>query len=62
MKSKVEPIPASSPAGDNQFSDFFKPQNQANVKEALRRVTVKANSEQKAVIMTYRSGRTADCC
>lgn len=62
MKNRLETIPAAKAVSESAFSDFFKPQNQANAKEALRNVTAKANSEQKAVIMSYRTSRMVDCC
>lgn len=62
MKNKHKVVSAGKPADNSSFSEFFKPQNQANAKEALRRVTESANTEQKAVIMGFRGSSVAQCC
>lgn len=62
MKNKSKDVMLGKTASTNSFSDFFKPQNQENAKEALRKITESANSEQKAVIMGFRGASTAQCC
>lgn len=62
MKSKSKAAPASKTAGSGSFSGFFMPSNHDSAKEALRRVTDAANSEQKAVIMAFRGSRDTQCC
>lgn len=54
MKKTTENNTSLKSGVGSQFSDFFKPQNQASAKEALHRVAAKANMEQKAIIMSYR--------
>lgn len=62
MKNKQKIMSSNKMTENSSFSDFFKPQNQANVKEALREVTMKANTEQKAVIMVFRSSTGPQYC
>lgn len=62
MKNKQKIMSSNKMAESSSFSDFFQPQNQANVKEALREVTMKANTEQKAVIMGFRSSTGPQYC
>lgn len=62
MKGKSKAAPVGKATGSGSFSGFFMPSNHDSAKEALRRVTDAANSEQKAVIMAFRGTRDSQCC
>lgn len=62
MKNKHKTEAVSKIAAPGSFSGFFMPSNYDSAKEALRRVTDAANTEQKAVIMAFRGSRETQCC